>query len=40
MGIQWKNGHPMNLMLVVMNMDEMLGRDLEIGLQNLKATLE
>lgn len=32
--------YPMNLMLVVMNMDEMLGKDLADGLQNLKGVLE
>ncbi len=30
----------MNLMLVMMNMDEMLGEDLQDGLNNLKTTLE
>lgn len=32
--------YPMNVMLPFMNMDEMLGGDLEKGLQNLKAILE
>jgi hypothetical protein len=30
----------MNLMLVFMNMDKMLGQDLETGLNNLKRELE
>jgi hypothetical protein len=42
--IQWKfNGkmkYPMNLMLLFMNMNKMVGNDLEKGLQNLKAILE
>ncbi len=32
--------YPMNLMLLTMNMDEMLGKDLEQGLLNLKEILE
>lgn len=32
--------YPMNLMLLFMNMDEMLGKDLATGLTNLKAILE
>ncbi|HMT28530.1 MAG TPA: SRPBCC family protein [Bacteroidia bacterium] len=32
--------YPMNLMLVFMNMDEMLGKDLADGLSNLKGVLE
>ena len=32
--------YPMNLMLVVMNMDKMMGADLETGLTNLKRELE
>ena len=37
------NGHmdyPMNLMLVFMDFEEMIGNDLETGLQNLKIELE
>lgn len=37
------NGHmdyPMNLMLVFMDFEEMIGDDLETGLQNLKQVLE
>ncbi len=32
--------YPMNIMLLVLNMDKMLGADLETGLANLKAELE
>jgi hypothetical protein len=32
--------YPMNIMLVFMNMDEILGKDLETGLNNLKGVLE
>jgi hypothetical protein len=32
--------YPMNLMLLTMNMDEMLGKDLQAGLTNLKIHLE
>ncbi len=32
--------YPMNLMLLFMNMDKMIGADFEIGLNNLKAILE
>ncbi|MFV8442608.1 SRPBCC family protein [Flavobacterium sp. LB2P44] len=32
--------YPMNLMLPFMNMEEMLGKDLQDGLNNLKAVLE
>jgi hypothetical protein len=32
--------YPMNTMLLFMNMDGMLGKDLEGGLTNLKAKLE
>lgn len=42
--VKWTfNGHmpyPMNIMLLCMNMDEMVGNDLQIGLDNLKAILE
>ncbi len=42
--IEWKfNGkmkYPMNLMLLFMNMNKMVGNDLEKGLQNLKKILE
>jgi len=33
-------GYPMNLMLLFINMDKLLGRDIEISLSNLKAILE
>lgn len=39
-GFTGKMPYPMNLMLVCMNMDKMLGKDLETGLSNLKTTLE
>ena len=32
--------YPMNLMLVFMDMDEMIGKDLDTGLSNLKKTQE
>jgi hypothetical protein len=32
--------YPMNLMLLFMNMDKIMGNDLEIGLNNLKTILE
>jgi hypothetical protein len=39
-GFDGKMNYPMNLMLVFMNMDKMLGDDLETGLSNLKKVLE
>jgi uncharacterized protein YndB with AHSA1/START domain len=39
-GFSGKFDYPMNLMLVFMNMDEILGNDFETGLANLKQTLE
>jgi hypothetical protein len=39
-GFNGRMDYPMNLMLLFMNMDEMLGKDLDAGLQNLKANLE
>lgn len=39
-GFNGKMDYPLNLMLVFMDMEEMLGKDLETGLQNLKTTLE
>jgi hypothetical protein len=39
-GFNGSMAYPMNLMLLFMNMDEMLGKDLETGLQNLKTELE
>ncbi len=42
--VEWgffgKMKYPMNLMLLFMDMDEMLGPDLEKGLQSLKGNLE
>ena len=32
--------YPTNIMLLVMNMDKMIGNDLEIGLSNLKQLME
>jgi hypothetical protein len=32
--------YPMNVLLLVMNMDQMIGKDLGTGLDNLKAVLE
>jgi hypothetical protein len=32
--------YPMNLMLLFLNMDKMIGADLETGLKNLKEVLD
>ncbi|MGO4906337.1 SRPBCC family protein [Flavobacterium sp. W20_MBD1_R3] len=39
-GFNGKMPYPMNLMLPILNMEEMLGKDLQDGLNNLKAVLE
>jgi hypothetical protein len=39
-GFNGKMPYPMNFMLLCMNMDNMLGKDLETGLTNLKNVLE
>lgn len=39
-GFNGKMNYPMNIMLLCMDMDKMLGADLETGLKNLKAILE
>lgn len=39
-GIKGTFPYPMNLMQLFMNMDEMIGKDLEGGLQNLKEKME
>jgi hypothetical protein len=39
-GFTGKMNYPMNLMLLTMDMDKMLGKDLETGLYNLKTVLE
>ena len=39
-GFSGKMKYPMNLMLLCMNMEEMIGKDLQTGLNNLKTTLE
>lgn len=39
-GLESKMKYPMNLMLLFMNMDKMLGEDLKIGLINLKVLME
>lgn len=39
-GVFGKMKYPMNGMLLFMDMDAMLGKDLEGGLQNLKAIIE
>jgi uncharacterized protein YndB with AHSA1/START domain len=39
-GFNGKMSYPMNLMLLVWDMDQMLGEDLEEGLENLKVILE
>lgn len=35
-----KMAFPMNIMLLFMNMDTMIGKDLEIGLENLKRNMQ
>ena len=39
-GFEGKMNYPMNLMLLCMDMDKMMGKDLQDGLDNLKAILE
>ena len=39
-GFFGKMPYPMNIMMLFMDMDNMLGKDLEIGLTNLKTVLE
>jgi hypothetical protein len=39
-GFSGEMKYPMNLMLLFMNMEEMVGKDLATGLQNLKTKLE
>lgn len=39
-GFNGKMPYPMNIMLAMMNMDEMLGGDLATGLSNLKGVME
>lgn len=39
-GFDGKMPYPMNLMLLFIDMEDMLGKDLETGLQNLKRLLE
>ena len=39
-GLSSKMKYPMNIMLLFMNMDKLLGSDLEKGLANLKTVLE
>lgn len=39
-GIKSKMNYPMNLMLLFMNMDKIIGNDLQTGLVNLKALVE
>lgn len=39
-GFQGHMAYPMNLMLLVMDMEKLLGSELQIGLVNLKAVLE
>ena len=39
-GFNGKMPYPMNMMLVFMNMDNMLGSDMQTGLDNLKTLLE
>lgn len=39
-GMSGRMGYPMNLMLLFMDMEKMIGKDFETGLQNLKVLLE
>jgi len=39
-GMTGKMNYPMNIMLLLVNMDNMLGSDLSVGLTNLKNVLE
>jgi hypothetical protein len=39
-GFESEMKYPMNLMLLFMNMENMVGKDLSIGLSNLKSVLE
>ncbi len=39
-GFSGKNKFPMNIMMLFMNMDKMVGKDFEEGLQSLKGILE
>ena len=39
-GLSSKMNYPMNIMLLFMNMENMLGKDLSAGLENLKTILE
>lgn len=39
-GFKGKMAYPMNLMLLFMDMEKMLGKDLQDGLNNLKAIME
>lgn len=39
-GFEGNMPYPMNLMTLVMNMDEAIGNDLEVGLNNLKKVME
>jgi Polyketide cyclase / dehydrase and lipid transport len=39
-GMSGRMGYPMNLMLLFMNMEEMIGKDFDTGLANLKNILE
>jgi hypothetical protein len=39
-GVNGKMNYPMNIMLLFMNMENMMGKDLAGGLANLKGTLE
>ncbi|TCN53203.1 polyketide cyclase [Flavobacterium circumlabens] len=39
-GIEGVMPYPMNIMMPIMNMDKMIGNDLQKGLENLKAKME
>lgn len=39
-GFSGKNKFPMNIMMLFMSMDKMVGKDFEEGLQNLKVNME
>lgn len=39
-GMDSKMNYPMNFMLLILNMEKLLGKDLEVSLENLKVILE
>ena len=37
---QWRHQYPMNIMLPIIKMDQMIDNDLQKSLENLKAKME